>query len=72
MSGTNYLDGDTLAQCREAIRQGSRIIDLAARLGVNPSHLARMLGMPVIQPVPAAADQDGDLFEGSERLQEVL
>ena len=69
MSG--YLDGDTLAQCREAIRQGSRIIDLAARLGCNPSHLARCLGMQAIQPVPAAADQDFDLW-AVERLQEVL
>jgi len=30
-----------------------------------------MLGMPVIQPVPAAADQDFDLW-AVERLQEVL
>jgi len=60
MSG--YLDSDTLDQCREAIRQGLRIIDLAARLGCNPSHLARRLGMQAIQPVPAAADQAVDLW----------
>ena len=71
MSGANYLDSDTLDQCREAIRQGSRIIDLAARLRCTPEHLGQLLGMSVIQPVPADPDQDGDLF-ACDRLDGVL
>ena len=37
-----YIDQDTLDQCREALRQGGKLDDVAARLHVDPEELARL------------------------------
>lgn len=52
-----YLDGDTLDQCLQALRDGQTLDDLAGKLHYEPSHLARLLGLPTCQP---AAQQDAD------------
>lgn len=57
MSGT-YLDGDTLAQCHQALRDGKTIEHLAGRLHIDPAHLARMLGLPTLRPVPTTDEAD--------------
>jgi len=46
MSGTPYIDGATLAECREAIRQGVPIDTLASRLGVTVAELQQAIGEP--------------------------
>jgi len=56
-----YLDGDTIGQCRDAIRQGQSVESLAGRLGVEPAELQSLLGLPGAQRMrvlPAASDVD--------------
>jgi len=62
-----YIAQDVLDQCPQAIRDGRSLEYLAARLRCTPEHLGQLLGLPSLKPVPTA-DQDFDLFEGSERL----
>ena len=47
-----YLDSDTIDQCRQALRDGRTLDDLAGKLHCDTDHLARMLGLPV-KPIPA-------------------
>ena len=47
-----YIDGSTLDECREALRQGKQLDELAGKLHCDPDHLARMLGLPALKPVP--------------------
>ena len=55
MSG-QYLDGDTIAQCLEALRDGQTLDDLAGRLHFDRDHLARLLQLPPVKPVPVDPD----------------
>lgn len=58
---TRYLDADTVAQCRDAIRQGQSLEKLAGRLGVEPTELQSLLGLPGAQrmrTLPAGSDVD--------------
>ena len=58
-----YLDGDVLDECREAHRQGKTLDFVAGRLHCSQSHLASLLGLPALQPVPTDdQDQDFDLW----------
>ena len=68
-----YIDSDTLAEARNALRQGVRLELLASRLNINPDELARLLGLPVGGSSPAA-DEAGetDLWAGCERLDGIL
>jgi hypothetical protein len=73
MSGEPYIDGDTLDQCREAIRQGGKVHLLAGIVGCSPGHLATLLGEPQWKQIPASESKadEFDLF-ASERLDAVL
>jgi hypothetical protein len=68
-----YIDSDTLAEARNALRQGVRLELLASRLQLRPNELARLLGLPVGGSSPAA-DEAGetDLWAGCERLDGIL
>jgi len=64
-----YLDGDTIGQCRDAIRQGQSVESLAGRLGVEPAELQSLLGLPGAQrmrTLPAGGDVD--LWADSEHI----
>ncbi len=45
---------------------------ISSALGFDTDHLARLLGFPFLQPIPADDDAPFDLFEASERLDAVL
>lgn len=70
MSGTPYIDGDTLDECREAMRQGHSLESLAGKLQCSPEHLARLLGSPALRPIPV--DDSCDLWADEEKLESVL
>lgn len=42
-----YIDASTLDQCREALRQGKQLDELAGKLRCDVAHLARLLGLPI-------------------------
>ena len=61
MSGTRYLPGDVIDECRDVIRRGGSVESLAGRLGVEPAELQSLLGLPGAQrmrTLPAAAGVD--------------
>ena len=66
----SYIDGDTLDQCREALRQGRTLESLASQLRCSPEHLARLLGIST-GPKPIPATDEFDLF-AADRLEGVL
>ncbi len=67
MSG--YLDGDTGAQCHQALRDGRTLEDVASRLHMDTEYLGRLLQLPT---APTASDDpDGDLW-ATDRLDGVL
>jgi hypothetical protein len=66
-----YIAQDILDQAAEAIRQGRRLEDLAGVLKCTPEHLARLLNLPSLKPVPTNQDQDFDLW-AVDRAKEVL
>ena len=63
-----YIDGSTLDQCREALRQGKQLDELAGKLRCDVAHLARLLGLPTVKPVPTT---EPDLWR-TEELNAVL
>ena len=68
-----YIDSDTLAEARNALRQGVRLELLASRLQLRPNELAALLGLPVGGSSPAAGDAgEMDLWAGCERLDGIL
>jgi hypothetical protein len=70
MSGTPYIDGATLDEAREAIRQGKKLEALAGILKCTPEHLARLLGISTA-PKRIPATDEFDLF-AADRLEGVL
>lgn len=66
-----YIASDILDQASEALRQGRTLESLASQLRCSPEHLARLLHLPSLKPVPTNQDQDFDLW-AADRLQEVL
>lgn len=66
-----YIAQDVLDQASEAIRQGRTLEDLASRLHCSPEHLARLLNLPALKPVPPNQDPDFDLW-AADKLTEVL
>jgi len=42
---------------------------ISSAIGFDTDHLARLLGLPSLQPIPADDDAPFDLFEATERLQ---
>lgn len=62
MSGP-YIDGSTLEDVREALRQGQSIENLAGRLRCDVGHLSMLLGIRTGQPVlKEEPDQVTDLW----------
>ncbi len=57
-----YIAQDILDQAAEAIRQGKKLEALAGILKCTPEHLARLLNLPSLKPVPTNQDQDFDLW----------
>ena len=67
-----YIDGSTLDECREALRQGRKLEDLAGVLKCTPEHLRRLLGEPVWKQIlHDNSGTDFDLF-AADRLDGVL
>ncbi len=69
MSGL-YIDASTLDECRDALRHGKKLEELADVLRCDPYDLSRLLGLPASQP--ETEQSEPDLFAGYERLREVL
>ena len=65
MSG--YLDGDTIAQCHQALRDGRTLDDLAGRLHIDTEYLGRLLQLPTAQPANMIA-QPADYLWSCDRL----
>lgn len=58
-----YLDADTLAEARNALRAGVPVADLSGRLDVQPADLRWALGLPAVQDADAKApDSSVDLW----------
>ena len=53
-----YIAQDILDQCRQALRDGKTLEHLAGRLHCDADHLARMLGLPALRPIPATDEAD--------------
>ena len=72
MSGTPYIDSDTLDQCLQALRDGRTLDDLAGKLNVDTEHLGRLLQLPTCGPVtPTDQNESVDLW-AADRLDGVL
>jgi AraC-like DNA-binding protein len=71
MSGQPYIDGSTLDECREAIRQGVTLESLASRLRCSSEHLSRLLGIAQAKPVRADKETGCDLW-AADKLEGVL
>ncbi len=70
-----YIDGDTLENYREAVKQGLTIVDLADRLGIEAVFLSRLLGIPMTPMPTTAASQpqdDSSYLWRAEELDNVL
>jgi hypothetical protein len=58
-----YLDSDTLAEARNALRAGVPLTDLAGRLDVQPADLRWALGLPAVEDADGTApDSSVDLW----------
>lgn len=67
-----HITQELLDHVRDEMRHGATLDSLASRLGFDADYLARLLGLPSLQPVPADdTDAPFDLF-ASERLDGVL
>ncbi|MCX7397256.1 MAG: hypothetical protein NT138_06190 [Planctomycetales bacterium] len=62
MSGTPYIDGATLDEAAEAIRQGKKLEALAGILKCSPEHLARLLNLPAKSSANMVAEPSVDLW----------
>ena len=54
----NYLDGSTLDECIEAMREGGTLDDPAGLLHVDTEYLGRLLQLPTAKPVQATTESD--------------
>lgn len=66
-----HITQELLDHIRDEMRHGATLDNLASRLGFDADYLARLLGLPSLQPIPADDDTPFDLF-ASERLDGVL
>ena len=62
MSGVNYIDGDTLDLCHQALRQGRTLDDLAGRLHIDTEYLGRLLQLPSAPMVSTSTADEFDLW----------
>jgi len=62
----SYIDQSTLDECREALRQGRTLEQLAGHLRVESDHLASLLGLTA-KPVPVQSQAaEFDLWRSDE------
>ena len=66
---SEYIDSDTLDQCREAMRAGRTLEQLARQLRVAPEPLAKLLELPASKTEPQTDEFD---LWSADRLNEVL
>jgi len=66
-----HITQPLLDHVRDELRGGGTIDNLASGIGVDAEYLARLLGLPSLQPIPADDDAPFDLF-ASDRLDGVL
>jgi AraC-like DNA-binding protein len=66
-----YIDGSTLDECREALRQGKKLEALAGILCCSPEHLSRLLGITQAKPIRGDKETGCDLW-AVDRAKEVL
>jgi len=65
MSGT-YFSGDVIEECRDALRRGVRIEELASRLRVAPDVLGALVSLHATKVRVTVADSDEiDLWHDS-------
>ena len=55
-----YLDGDTVALCHQALRDGGTLEDISGKLHFDTELLGRLLQLPTAQP--AATTDEPDLW----------
>ena len=68
-----HITQTLLDHIRDELRYGATLDNLASGLGIDAAYLARLLGLPSLQPIPADdTDAPFDLFEAAERLDGVL
>ena len=53
-----YLDSDTIAQCHEALRDGTSLEALAGKLHFDTEFLGRLLQLPPAKPAADATEFD--------------
>ena len=64
---SRYIDGSTIAECRDLRRQGHSLASLAGRLGIDPEALATLLGEPCWKTIPTEPAADGcDLWRADD------
>ncbi len=70
MSGVNYLDGDTLDLCHQALRDGRTLEDIAGKLHFDCEYLGRLLQLPTT--TGNMVEQPADYLWSCDRLDGVL
>ena len=60
-----YIDGSTLDQCSEALRQGKQLDELAGKLRCSVDHLRLVLGLPTLN-LATSENTDCDLWRVAE------
>jgi len=63
-----YIDGATIDDCKNALRQGATLQTLGERLGIDPAELARIIGVPVVKPAEQPADYLWSVERGESQL----
>jgi len=61
-----------LDHVRDELRAGATLDNMASGLGIDTDYLGRLLGLPMLNQIPADDDAPFDLFEATERLDAVL
>jgi hypothetical protein len=66
-----YITQSLLDHVRDELKY-QPIDKISSGLGFDTDHLARLLDLPFLQPIPTDDDAPFDLFEATERLQSQL
>jgi len=61
-----YRDADQISEGRGAVRNGIPLDRIAGHLRVTVEELRQLLDLPQAKPVPAADDQESDLWRTNE------
>lgn len=72
MSIPQYLDGDTLDHCQQALRDGRTLDHLAGLLHMDCEYLGRLLGLPTSSQPAQQQDDAADFLWRADALDGVL